>query len=102
MSDIRLILAGSVMVVAGFFVANMGESQYYQYYIQESQFGDCYDYSSGNAVHVNCAQQERVGLLYFALSAGLIGGGGFVIVKGIKGKWDQNVKSGEMVGPKRG
>jgi hypothetical protein len=95
-------MIGSVLIIAGLFVANMGASQYFQYSIQESQFGDCYDYSSGNAVQVSCAQQERDSLLYFALSAGLIGGGGFVIVKGIKGKWDQNVKSGEMVGPKRG
>lgn len=102
MSDIRLIMVGSVLMIAGFFVVDMGASQYFQYSIQESQFGDCYDYSSGNAVHVNCAQQERGSLLYLALSAGLIGGGGFVIVKGIKGKWDQNVKSGEMVGPKHG
>lgn len=95
-------MVGSVLIIAGLFVVNMGASQYFQYSIQESQFGDCYDYSSGTAVHVSCAQQERDSLLYFALSAGLIGGGGFVIVKGIKGKWDQNVKSGEMVGPKRG
>lgn len=98
----RLIMAGSVIIVAGFFVADMGASQYFQFSIQETQFGDCYDYSSGNAVQVNCAQHERDGLLYLALSASLFGGGGFVILKGIRGRWDQNVKSDEMVGPKHG
>jgi hypothetical protein len=102
MSDIRLIMIGSVMVVAGFFVGEMGGLQYSQFSLQESQFGDCYDYSTGNAVHVNCAQKEQDGLLYLAFSIGLIGGGAAIIVKGIRGKWDQDVKSDEMVGPKRG
>lgn len=102
MSDIRLILVGSVVIVAGFFVGGMGGSQYFQFSTQESNFGDCYDYSSGAAVHVSCAQKEQDGLLYLVLSTGLIGVGVVILVKGIRGKWDQNVKSDEMVGPKHG
>ncbi len=100
MSDIRLILIGSVIIVAGFFVVGMAGSEYNQYAIQETSFGDCYDYSSGTEVHVNCAQKQLDGVLYLILSIALIGGGAVILIKGIRGKWDQNVKSDEMVGPK--
>ena len=100
-SDIRLILIGSLIIFAGFYIAGMAGSQYTQISIQKDQFDDCYDYSSGTAVHVNCVQAEQDALLYLGLALSIIGGGGYLIFKGIKGRWDQNVKSGEMVGPKR-
>jgi len=101
-SDIRLIMIGSVIIFAGFFVGGMAGSQYNQFAIQKAQFDECYDYSSGTAVSVNCSQKEQDELLYLALSIGLIGGGALILVKGVRGKWDQNVKSDEMVGPKHG
>lgn len=93
-------MLGSLLIFAGFYIAGMGGSQYTQISIQKNQFDDCYDYSSGTAVHVNCAQKEQDALLYLGLALGIIGGGGYIIFKGIKGKWDQNVKSDEMLGPK--
>jgi hypothetical protein len=99
-SDIRLILIGSLIIFAGFYIAGMAGSQYTQISIQKDQFDDCYDYSSGTAVHVNCDQKEQDALLYLALALGMIGGGAYLIFRGIKGRWDQNVKSDEMVGPK--
>jgi len=100
MSDIRLIMIGSVIVIAGFFVGGMAGSEYNQFAIQATNFGDCFDYSSGTAIHVSCAQKQYDGLLELTLSIALFCAGGIVIYKGIKGKWDQNVKSDEMVGPK--
>lgn len=94
-------MIGSVIIIAGFFVGGMAGSEYNQYAIQETSFGDCYDYSSGTAIHVNCTQKQFDNLLELALSIALIGGGAIVLYKGIRGKWDQNVKSNEMVGPKR-
>ena len=75
-------------------------SEYNQYVIQKTSFGDCYDYSSGTAIHVSCTQKQYDDLLGLTLSIALIGGGAIVLYKGIRGKWDQNVKSDEMVGPK--
>ncbi|MDE1764076.1 MAG: hypothetical protein KGH88_07495 [Thaumarchaeota archaeon] len=100
MSDIRLVMIGSVVIFAGFYVASLGGSQYSQMAMQATQFDDCYDYSTGTAIHVNCTQVERDALLYLALALSLIGGGGYIIFRGIKGRWDQNVKSDEMLGPK--
>lgn len=94
-------MIGSVIIVAGFFVGGIAGSEYDQFAIQEISFGDCYDYSSGTAIHVNCAQKQFDNLLELSLSIALIGGGAIVLYKGIRGKWDQNVKSDEMVGPKR-
>jgi len=96
----RLIMIGSVIIVAGFFVGGMAGSEYSQFAIQETSFGDCYDYSSGTAIHVSCTQKQFDNLLELALSISLIVGGAIVLYKGIQGKWDQNVKSDEMVGPK--
>jgi len=79
----------------------MAGSEYNQYAIQETTFGDCYDYSTGTAVHVSCGQKQLDNLLEVTLSITLIGGGAIILIKGIRGKWDQNVKSDEMVGPKR-
>ncbi len=93
-------MLGSLIIFAGFYIAGMAGSQYTLISIQKNQFDDCYDYSSGKAVHVNCAQKEQDAILYLGLALGIIGGGGYIIFKGIKGKWDQNVKSDEMLGPK--
>ena len=100
MSDIRLILIGSLIIFAGFYIASMAGSQYNQISIQKNQCDDCYDYSSGTAVYVNCTQQEQDALLYLGLALSVIGVGAYLIFRGIRGRWDQNVKSDEMVGPK--
>jgi hypothetical protein len=100
-SDVRLIMIGSVIIVVGFFIGGMAGSEYNQFAIQETAFGDCYDYSTGTAVHVNCGQKQFDNLLELILSIALIGGGVTILIKGMRGKWDQNVKSDEMVGPKR-
>ena len=102
MSDIRLIMIGSVVVFAGFYVAGLGGSEYSEMTMQATQLDGCYDYSTGVEIHVNCAQAEHDALLYVALAVGLFGGGGYIIFRGIKGRWDQDVKNDEMVGPKHG
>lgn len=100
MSDIRLIIAGSVIVFASFYVMAMAGAQYEEISVQANQFDQCFDYSSGTAVHVNCMQKEHDAVLLLALATGILGGGAFVIFKGIRGRWDQDVKSDEMLGPK--
>lgn len=102
MSDIRLIMIGSIIVFAGLIVAGMAGAQYSQVAIQAEQFDDCYDYSTGTAVHINCVKAEHDALLNLGLSFVLFGGGGYAIFRGMRGRWDQNVKSDEMLGPKNG
>lgn len=75
-------------------------SYYSQFMIQSNQFDECYDYSTGNAIPIKCNAVMQDSFLYLLLIIVLIGIGGLIIFKGIKGRWDQDVKSDEMVGPK--
>jgi len=93
-------MAGAAIMFAGFMLGGMVNSNYAQFAIQQKNFDQCYDYSSGVAVLVKCSEKSQDHLLFFALSIGLLGVGGIVIFKGIRGKWDHNVKDDEMVGPK--
>lgn len=100
MSDIRLIMGGAAIIFAGFILGDMANSNYAQFAVQQQNFDECYDYSTGVAVHVKCAEKSQDYLLYIVLSLGLLGTGGVVIFKGIRGRWDHDVKDNEMVGPK--
>ena len=100
MSDIRLIMVGATIMFVGFMVGGMAHSTYSQFAVQQKNFDDCFDYSSGTEVHVKCSDKILDYALYITLSIGLLGIGGFVIFKGIKGKWDHDVKDSEMLGPK--
>ena len=102
MSDTRLIILGSVLAFTGFLLGGITGAQYQQYVIQSDQFNACYNYTpDGNAIKVKCDEKIQDMFFFLASSLGLIGGGVFVLVKGIRGKWDQNVKSDEMVGPNK-
>jgi hypothetical protein len=68
--------------------------------VQQQNFDECYDYSSGVAVRVKCSQKTLDYGLYLVLSIGILGAGGVILYKGIRGKWDHDVKDDEMVGPK--
>lgn len=100
MSDIRLIMIGAVVIFAGFMVGGIANSGYSQYAVQQQNFDDCFDYSTGVAVHVKCSEKSYDHMLYLLLSIGLFGIGGVVMYKGIRGKWDHDVKDNEMLGPK--
>jgi hypothetical protein len=100
MSDMRLIMAGVVIVFVGFMLGGYVNSSYSQFAIQQKNFDQCFDYSSGVAVQVKCSEKNQDYILYLGLCLGLLGIGGMVIFKGIRGKWDNNVRDDEMVGPK--
>ena len=100
MSDIRLILVGAVIMFAGFMVGGMANSFYAPFTVQQQNFDDCFDYSTGVAVHVKCSEKSMDRMLFLGLSLGLLVIGGVVIFKGIRGKWDHDVKDSEMLGPK--
>ena len=93
-------MLGSVIIFAGFMVGGVKSSYYAQFMIQADQFDECYDYSTGNQVKVKCSDMTNDSFLYLALTIVLVGIGGLIIFKGIRGKWDENVKSDEMLGPK--
>jgi hypothetical protein len=93
-------MVGAVVIFSGLVVGGEAGSKYVQIALQSGQFDTCYDYSSAIAVKVICREKIQEQFYYFGISLGLISIGGLILVKGIRGKWDQNVKSDEMLGPK--
>jgi len=93
-------MAGSVIIFIGLIIGAITNSNYNQFVLQQANFDECFDYSSGVAIHVNCTEKSQDRLMFLALSSGLLGMGGLVIFKGIRGKCDHDVKDGEMMGPR--
>jgi len=87
-SDIRFTLIGIGLIFVGFIVLGVFE------------FGDCFEYFEDKPpVSVSCEIKFLDKSLFFGLVVGLIGAGIFALIKGVRGKWDQDVKPEDMVGP---
>jgi len=99
MSDIRLTLIGVALVFAGFLVLGIFGQDHYNFAIQEKEFGDCFTYEDGKQVEVSCAEQMQDRTAFFGLVITIIGAGIFFLIMGIRGKWDQDVKPQDKVGP---
>jgi hypothetical protein len=94
-------MLGLVLVFAGFLVLGLLGRPFLQFTIQANEFGDCIDYAQADAVLTDCNMIMQDKLLFFGIVVGLIGSGIVALIKGYRGKWDQDVKSNEMVGPKK-
>jgi len=99
MSDTRIILLGVVFIFAGFLILGIFGQHHYELSIQAQEFGQCFEFENGEQVEIDCnvAMQDRT--IFFALVLGLIIVGVFFLIKGVKGKWDQDVKPQDKVGP---
>ncbi|MGI0082824.1 MAG: hypothetical protein ACREAF_04895 [Nitrosopumilaceae archaeon] len=103
MSDTRFIIFGLVLVFAGFLILGMFGRSFQEFTVQANEFGDCFDYTDeGHAIPVNCNILLQHKAILFGVVAVLIGLGIVALIKGVRGRWDQDVKNDEMVGPKRG
>ena len=100
MSDIRFVMIGVVVLSVGFIVMAVFGSQYQDITVQTKEFSECYDYTDENvAVKVDCDQQLQSRNLMFVAVIGILVAGGILLVKGIRGTWDNDVKPEEMLGP---
>ena len=100
MSDTRFTLIGIGLIFVGFIVLGVFGSQYALSTLEAEQFGDCFEYFEDKPpVPVSCEIKFLDKLLFFGLVVGLIGAGIFALIKGVRGKWDQDVKPEDMVGP---
>ena len=95
-------MLGISLVFTGFLIAGIFGAQFFKYAVQADEFDSCFDYTNdGRAIPVNCNVIMQYKAIFFGIVLALIGGGIFALIKGVRGKWDQDVKSNEMVGPKR-
>lgn len=99
MSDTRLILLGVALVFAGFLILGIFGQQHYNLSMQAQEFGDCYEFEDGKKTEIDCNIAAQGKATFFALVLGLIGVGVFFLIKGVRGKWDQDVKPQDMAGP---
>ena len=99
MSDTRLTLIGIGLVFAGFLVFGVFGQDHYNFAIQSQEFGDCYKFEDGKQVEISCSEVMQDRVLFFGIVLVIIGAGIFVLIKGVRGKWDQDVKPEDKVGP---
>lgn len=99
MSDIRFTLIGIGFIFVGFLVLGIFGQDHYNFAIQAHEFGDCYKFADGKQVEVSCSDVMQERAVFFGLVISLIGVGVFFLIKGVRGKWDQDVKPEDKVGP---
>jgi hypothetical protein len=92
-------MLGIALVFVGFLVFGISGQQYYNLSVQEQEFGDCYEFKDGAQVEIDCSVAAANKAAFFALVLGLIGAGVIFLIKGVRGRWDQDVKPQDKVGP---
>ncbi len=101
MSDIRFTIIGIGFIFSGFLIFGVLGSNYQSVNIEMTEFGDCFDYSQENPIPINCSYKTFDQGIFFATVMALIAVGIILLIKGVRGKWDNEVKPEDMVGPSR-
>ncbi len=100
MSDTRFTMLGIGLIFAGFIILGVFGTAYFDATIQANEFETCFDYfDDGPPVEVSCDAILQNKVMFLGLVLGLVGAGIVSLVKGARGKWDQDVKPEDMVGP---
>ena len=101
MTDTRFIILGVGLIFTGIIVLTVFGPQFDEITLQE-EFRDCYEYhTDAPPTEIDCDIAFQNKMIFFAIVALLIICGIASLVKGIRGRWDQNVKPEDMVGPNR-
>ena len=99
MSDTRFIILGIGLIFSGIIFLSVFGSQSAEIALQE-EFSKCFEYHEDSPpTEIDCDDASGNKMLTFAITALLIVCGIISLVKGTKGRWDQNVKPEDMVGP---
>ena len=99
MSDTRFIILGIGLIFTGIIVLSVFGGEINEITIQD-EFRECYEYhDDAPPTRIDCDIAFQNKLIIFAIVTLLIICGITSLLKGMKGKWDQNVKPEDMVGP---
>ena len=99
MSDTRFIILGIGLIFAGIILLSVFGNLSAEITLQE-EFSQCFDYhDDAPPTEIDCDAGFENKMLIFAITALLTVCGIISLVKGIKGRWDQDVKPEDMVGP---
>jgi hypothetical protein len=99
MSDTRLTLLGVAFIFAGFLILSVFGQHHFDFAIQAEEFGECFEYENGVQTEIDCETVMQDRAAFFALVLGLIAVGIFFLIKGVRGRWDQDIKPEDKVGP---
>ncbi len=100
MSDMRFIIIGIALIFAGFLILGAFGHHYQAASFESNEFGTCYEYSDERPpAEIDCSYKIFDQTLFFSVVIGFIGAGVVGLIKGVKGDWDNKVKSEDMVGP---
>ena len=100
MSDMRYIIIGIVFIFSGFLILGIFGHDYQIANIEANEFGKCYEYyDDKEPVAISCSSKIFNQTLFFIIVIVLIVVGIISLIKGVKGRWDNDVKSEDMVGP---
>ena len=98
-SDTRFIILGVGLVFSGIIFLSVFGSQSAEITLQK-EFSKCFEYHDDSPpTEIDCDVASDNKMTIFAITALLIVCGIVSLIKGIKGKWDQDVKPEDMVGP---
>ena len=93
-------MLGIGLIFAGFIILGVFGTAYFDATIQANEFETCFEYFDDNPpVEVSCDGILQNKVMFLGLVMGLVGAGIVSLVKGARGKWDQDVKPEDMVGP---
>ena len=100
MSDMRFIMIGLVAITIGFIVLGVFGAQFTEITVQTKEFSECYKYPEDQPpIKIECETYLQEKNVLFVIVVLIISGGVIALLKGVKGRWDQNVKPEEMLGP---
>jgi len=94
-------MLGIALIFVGFIVLGVFGSQFDAYTIEAEEFEDCFEYSADappKKIDCDVKLQEKFVLALVVMI--LIVAGIVLLIKGVKGRWDQDVKPDDMVGPR--
>ena len=100
MSDTRFTMLGIGLIFVGFIILGVFGTAFFDATIQANEFETCFEYFDDNPpVEVSCDAKLQNKVMFLGLVLGLVGAGIVSLIKGARGKWDQDVKPEDMVGP---
>jgi len=99
-SDTRFTMLGIGLIFAGFIILGIFGTAYFDATIEAEEFETCFEYFDDSPpVEVSCDAKLQNKVMFLGLVMALVGAGIISLVKGVRGKWDQDVKPEDMVGP---
>jgi len=98
-SDTRFIILGIGLIFAGIIIISIFGAQIDEITAQD-EFHECYEYHANEPpTEIDCNVAFENKMIIFAVVTLLILCGIASLVKGMRGRWDQDVKPEDMVGP---